>query len=163
MVRWISELTTSWRLDSGASPSAREESASRIARVDRLLADRAGQPVHAAPAGLNRRIVEALAVIESADNAPARQNIQTWQLAAAACLLIAGGVAVRYSLVRAVPVAAPESVAVLNIPVGPQPMLRLVAGSFNQPLRDEAARMMSDTRRATRAMARCVPFTRWEN
>jgi hypothetical protein len=42
-------------------------------------------------------------------------------------------------------------------------MLRLVAGSFDQPLRVETARMMSDTRRATRAMTRCVPFTRWGN
>ena len=156
MVRRITELVESWKLESGRRNG-------ELLKIDELLADRAGQPVQRTPAGLELRILEAVAGSSRIEVASPRAIPQFWKLAAAACLLLAVGVVVRMSLTHPQPPSNAESVAMLKMPVSPQPMLRLVAGSFDQPLRVETARMMSDTRRATRAMTRCVPFTRWGN
>ena len=161
MVRWMAELVASWKIDGGARmPSDR--TLSPVQRVDQLLSDRSGHPLHRSPDGLARRICDGIAA--SGQVAPVMRGERKygWRLAAAACVLLAVGGMMRVAL-NTPAVAPPESVAMLKMPVSPQPMLRLVAATFDQPLRDETARVMSDTRRATRAMTRCVPFTRWDN
>lgn len=46
-----------------------------------------------------------------------------------------------------------------EVPVDAGPMLRLVANTVDGPLADQTRKMYDDTRRATRAVARCIPFT----
>ncbi len=81
-----------------------------------------------------------------------------WALAGVACLLLTA------ALIPALshrPAAAPfTGPLALQIPVGASPVFRMVSGSVDKPLLDQAQKMYDDTRRATRMVASCVPFAR---
>jgi hypothetical protein len=79
--------------------------------------------------------------------------------AAAACALVAATLGLRSALSR--PPATPSApIASLNtsVPLEPSGMIRLVTGSVDKPLMDQADLMINDTKRATQAVVRCVPF-----
>ena len=139
----------------GRGPLAR---AGGAAAVDRLLADRAGQPRVECDGERCARIVAAVRRTHVMDEAVRGRG---WVPAAiAAGLLVAIGAGAWQMVRREAPAPAGLSMASLRLPVGAEPMIRLVAGTMDRPLRDEAERMVADTRRATRAVAGCVPFVR---
>jgi hypothetical protein len=139
----------------GRGPFAK---AGGAAGVERLLADRAGHPRIELDGERCARIV---AAVRSAPVMYQAERGRGWVPAAiAAGLLLVVGAAAWQVVPREAPAPAGLSMASLGLPVGPEPMMRLVAGSMDRPLRDEAERMVADTRRATRAVAGCVPFVR---
>src|SRR6187401_2621738 len=115
MVRRITELVESWKLESGRRNG-------ELLKIDELLADRAGQPVQRTPAGLEFRILEAVAGASRIEVASPRAISQFGKLAAAACLVLAVGVVVRMSLTHPQPPSNAEPGAILKMPVSPQPM-----------------------------------------
>jgi hypothetical protein len=161
MARTIRHLVESLKLDADrARTSGRDPDSERIWLVDRLLADPANQPREAVSEGLHERIMQAVQISKRPTAGRIVPVGLSWALAAAACMLVAIGISSWLRPAARAPAEWTNSVAALNLPVGPQPVMRLVAGTFDQPLREETAKMVSDTRRATRAMVRCVPFTR---
>ena len=126
-----------------------------FAEVHRRLCESAAPRLEPSPA-LRSRIMGALRESE----APARPGVAwRWALAGVACLLLAGAM-IPVVTRNAVPAAATDRIGAIQIPVGASPMLRLVSGSVDKPLLDQAQKMYDDTRRATRMVAACVPFAR---
>jgi hypothetical protein len=124
-----------------------------MARVDGLLAD--GAPVVPPPVALRGRIMEAL---RDAEPERARLSIGPWALVMAACLVLAIGLAVQPWKRPTPPAPTGKAAGIVSVPLEPSGMIRLVADSVDAPMREQADRMMSDTRRATLAIVRRVPF-----
>ena len=125
-------------------------------RVHGLLSQHESAPRQAPSPALRSRIMDEL----RRSPAPSGQTHRgRWALAAAACVML--GVAA-VPLLRPAPPAGPSNASFsgISIPMGATPVYRLVAGSVDQPLLDQARKMYSDTQRATRAVVHCVPFGR---
>jgi hypothetical protein len=144
------------RHSSGRPAPVNAASDAALDEVDRQLADRAAAPMMPTPGGLRGRILESL------DESQPRQRrvLELWPLAAAACIAVMAGTLYMLSRPHApAPVNRPGSLAVTNsLPLEPAGMIRLVTGTVDRPLRGQADLIMSDTRRATRAIVGCVPF-----
>jgi hypothetical protein len=106
------------------------------------------------PPGIRARVMDRL--YESQQPAPSLAIGWRWGAALAAVLTLAVGV---ISLMLSRPPVS-SSTSALHVPVDAGPMIRLVAGSLDQPMLDQAEKLVNDTKRVTRAVVRCIPFTR---
>jgi len=128
-------------------------------RVERLLSDPDLVPRAQVPAGLRHRIMESVRS-EEAECAPS-PRLWPFVLAGTACLALAIGLAMIWR--SPAPVGARGSArqdlgVVARLPLDSGGMIRLVADSLDRPLQEQADRIVSDTRRATRAIVGCIPF-----
>lgn len=152
MLKQLREFKESCALDR----ERRSPATGTLAEAHRALVESA-PPVVPAPAGLRARVMSR---IYDADLRPVVHGV--WRLplagALAAALVLAIGGALylgRPTRPQASPTIASD---LIRVPVDAGPMLRLVANSVDEPLKDQAQKLMADTRRATRIVARCLPF-----
>jgi hypothetical protein len=144
MIRTLRRFLDSCRLDRG-------EPGGEFDAVHRALAG--GSPRAMPSPQLRSRTMDSL---RSAEIDAAPHLGWRWAAAGVASLLVAGA-AVKLAL----PNPAPRGqFSGLPIPVDAGPVMRLVSGSVDKPLLDQAQKMYDDTRRATRLVASCVPFAR---
>jgi len=141
------------RLVRSSDPRAVE----RAAEVERLLLDRAGVPMEPTPAGLRGRIMEGLR--EAPAVVRAGPVLWPWFGVAAACVALAGVMIMlgRQGATGPAPVAGGAAIT-STVPLEPMGMIRMVAGSVDGPMMDQADAMLRDTRRATRMVVGIVPF-----
>jgi hypothetical protein len=127
--------------------------------IERLLHEQAPAARVPAPCGLRTRVLDELAAARP--SVPPRRRralplVLPMSLAAAAALA--------FSLLPAPsPRPAPSAVA-LTLSLDPSPVIRpaarLLSGSIDQPLRDQATALVRETRRATDLVIDCLPFAR---
>jgi hypothetical protein len=154
MLNILRRYSASCDLDRRRSTGA-DRSLGEFDQVHKLLSQRDAAPMLRPSPALRSRIMDGLR--ESRVPADRPQGWR-WALAAAACLGL--GIAAIPLMRPAVSHdPGPGSFSRISIPSA-TPMLRLVAGSVDQPLLDQAQKMYTDTRRATRAVVNCVPFAR---
>jgi hypothetical protein len=152
----LRSFVSSWSLD-----SRKDSSDGPWANVHRALSE-TPPLVASAPRHLRARVMDRIYEMEPvAQSRPAG----AWRragLAAAAVVAVGAGV---YVLVRPATTRdrGAEPLMSLHVPVDVGPMVRLVALNVDQPLLDQAQKMMSDTRRATEAVVRCIPFVRGDS
>lgn len=108
---------------------------------------------------LRTRIMDGLR--HSAQAEPERMRWSVGWLGLAAACVVVGAVS-WFTRAPAPPTtlgqSGPGIVAILPETAGP--VLRLVADSMDRPILNQAQKMMDDTKRATNAVVRCVPFAR---
>lgn len=146
---FLSSCALDQRPDNGGARSGIED-------VHRRLASEP-PPLAPAPAGLRAAVIQRLEAME----APPRRMVLAggWGAAMAAGLALAVGGVALLTIRPAPPPAPAKAEGLLSLPMTPEPVFRVVAGSVDGPLLDQAQKMVEDTRRATRAVVRCLPFT----
>jgi hypothetical protein len=117
-------------------------------------------PTMPAPSALRSRIMDRL---RETDAAPVYRIgwSRIARLAAAAAVVVGIGLYIALRPAPA-PVRGPGSLA-LHVPVGVAPVIQLVTDNLDEPLLDQAQKMLSDASRATRAVVQCIPFTSRES
>lgn len=125
-------------------------------QVERLLREQASEAMVSAPETLRAGVLARLAEAKR----PA-----TWgRLPVVVGVIgsLAAAVVLAWVL-RPLPTPARTQQLAFDLPLGPRPIIlpagRFVAGSIDRPLMGEATQLVNDTRRATRFVVDCLPFT----
>ena len=152
----LRSFISSWSLD-----RRKGSTAGPLADVHRALSE-TPPPLAPAPHQLRARVMDRIYAMEPVTRSAGTVAWRPIGVAAAAALAIGAGL---YVATRSPtgPERGPEQGLRLSVPVDAGPVVRLVAMNVDQPLLDQAQKMVSDTRRATEAVVRCIPFVRTDS